>query len=329
MKSVAKFVISLDFELMWGMKDLPNAQDYEESVLGVRKAIPLLLKLFSNYDIHATWATVGIMLNENKSEIEKNIPIRVPLYENAMCSSYNHLNEIGQSERDDKLHYAGSLFTQVKDCNYQEIGTHTYSHYYCLEKGSDQESFACDVDKACEMMRNRYGITVRSIVFPRNQYDETNLSALQEHGIIAYRGNPDYGFDASKKGIAAVWQKMLRTIDAYLPIFGSHTYTESVDKFGIVNVKASRFFRPASAYAFLEKLKVHRIKKQMLYAAKHKQMFHLWWHPHNMGKKSETMMKQIEEVLKYYFYLNKTYGMISQTMEEYARDCLGKVEQKK
>ena len=302
METVGRFIISLDFELMWGMKDL-NSQDYEKSVMGVRKTLPLLLKLFSDYDIHATWATVGIMLNKSKDEINENIPVKVPVYKNEVCSSYNHLNEVGQSEEDDKLHYASSLFEQIKNCEHQEIGTHTYSHYYCLEKGSDLESFACDIDKACEMMWNYHEIAIRSIVFPRNQYDEANIALLQKYGIIAYRGNPDRGFDPSKTGIAAIWQKILRTLDVYLPIFGSQTYSNSYNNSGIVNVRASRFFRPASSYVLLEKMKVYRIKKQMLYAAKHKRMFHLWWHPHNMGRNSEAMMTQIKDILKYYFYL--------------------------
>ena len=54
-------VISLDFELHWGVRDkcAPDGP-YRENLLGARKAIPRILDLFEEFDVAATWATVGI-----------------------------------------------------------------------------------------------------------------------------------------------------------------------------------------------------------------------------------------------------------------------------
>src|SRR3546814_10818209 len=52
-------VISLDLELMWGMRDHATTRDYGHRVLGEREAIPAMLELFEKSGIHATWATVG------------------------------------------------------------------------------------------------------------------------------------------------------------------------------------------------------------------------------------------------------------------------------
>jgi hypothetical protein len=38
----------------------------------------------------------------------------------------------------------------------------------------------------------------------------------------------------------------------------------------------------------------------MLYAAKNGLTYHLWWHPHNIGVKSEYHLGMIEEILEYY-----------------------------
>ena len=57
----AQLIVSLDFELFWGMQDGHTLESYQDHVLGGRKAIPQLLKLFAKYGIHATWATVGLM----------------------------------------------------------------------------------------------------------------------------------------------------------------------------------------------------------------------------------------------------------------------------
>ena len=53
-------IVSLDFELFWGMLDCSTLEAYQDHVLGGRKAIPQLLQIFEKYGIHATWATVGI-----------------------------------------------------------------------------------------------------------------------------------------------------------------------------------------------------------------------------------------------------------------------------
>jgi hypothetical protein len=57
-----KLVISLDFELYWGVRDAIKLQDYTMHLAGVQKVIPLLLRLFKKYGINATFATVGFIL---------------------------------------------------------------------------------------------------------------------------------------------------------------------------------------------------------------------------------------------------------------------------
>ena len=62
-------IVSLDFELFWGMLDVCKLEDYRDNVLGGRKAIPQMLELFEKYGIHATWATVGFLFAENYEEL--------------------------------------------------------------------------------------------------------------------------------------------------------------------------------------------------------------------------------------------------------------------
>ena len=46
------FVISLDFELHWGVRDRLGSKDsYGNSLLGARKAIPRMLDLFREFEI--------------------------------------------------------------------------------------------------------------------------------------------------------------------------------------------------------------------------------------------------------------------------------------
>ena len=62
-------VISLDFELFWGVRDNRSIEDYKENLLGGRLAIPQILDLFDSYNIHATWATVGFLCFDQKTEL--------------------------------------------------------------------------------------------------------------------------------------------------------------------------------------------------------------------------------------------------------------------
>ena len=67
-------IVSLDFELFWGMLDCSSLEAYRANVLGGRKAIPQLLSLFRRYDIHATWAAVGFLFGANYEELSRYFP---------------------------------------------------------------------------------------------------------------------------------------------------------------------------------------------------------------------------------------------------------------
>ena len=54
-KNTAALVISLDFELFWGVRDVATLENYGRNLLGARSVVPALLKLFHQYQVHATW----------------------------------------------------------------------------------------------------------------------------------------------------------------------------------------------------------------------------------------------------------------------------------
>ncbi len=68
------FVISLDFELFWGVRDSKSLADYGPNILGVRRVIPAMLKLFREYDVRVTIATVGMLFARDKDELVRNLP---------------------------------------------------------------------------------------------------------------------------------------------------------------------------------------------------------------------------------------------------------------
>ena len=61
-----KLVISLDFEIYWGIRDVVKLEDYHEHLMGVHNVIPRLLSVFNRYQINATFASVGFLFFNNK-----------------------------------------------------------------------------------------------------------------------------------------------------------------------------------------------------------------------------------------------------------------------
>lgn len=87
------FCISIDFELLWGRRDMPNLVYFKNRIPEERKVIDKLLKLFEKYNISSTWATVGKIFEKGD------------------------------------LNYSGiDILKKIKKVPDQEIGSHSYSH---------------------------------------------------------------------------------------------------------------------------------------------------------------------------------------------------------
>lgn len=319
------FVISLDFELMWGVKDCKTIEDYGDNVLGARVAIPKMLKIFNERGIQCTWATVGLLFNNKKEDLLNNLADREPNYENKKFSAYSYLNEIGTGEDTDGYHFADSLIRLIKQYENQEIASHTFSHYYCLEEGQTIEDFESDIS-AAKKVAEKYGINISSMVFPRNQVNPDYLDILTRNNILSYRGNEKNWLNKPMKGtIKIIFQRIFRLIDTYINLSGHNCYrvNDIVVKKNLLNIRSSRFLRPYSQkLSFLESLKVRRIKSQMRYAAKHGLVFHIWWHPHNFGCNTDKNLSNLLKILDYYNILNKKYGFESKNLYTLSKEVL-------
>jgi peptidoglycan/xylan/chitin deacetylase (PgdA/CDA1 family) len=315
-----KFVISIDFELFWGVRDKRTIANYGTNILGVQKAIPAMLELFDKYDIKATFSVVGFLFAENKKELTSYFPSLLPAYTVDKLSPYEVMNEIGDDERDDPYHFGYSLFKLIAANKNHEIGTHTFSHYYCKEVGQTKEMFKADL-MAAKKIAAAKNIKVRSLVFPRNQYNNEYLAACKECGIDSYRGNAlSWLYEPRMSNEESIARRTFRFIDAYINMTGHHCYTkEYIASFPIVNVPASRFLRPYRSYtAFLQPLRLRRITQAMRYAAKQKKLFHLWWHPHNFGSDLQENIFFLEQILIEFKKLQSTYQFQSKTMSDIA-----------
>jgi peptidoglycan/xylan/chitin deacetylase (PgdA/CDA1 family) len=311
-----KFVISLDFELYWGVKDKRTIENYGPNLLGVKKVIPALLHLFQQYGISATFSTVGFLFAKNKQELISYLPEVKPEYNDTNLSPYSTMSKVGESEEDDPYHFGYSLLEQIKTAENHEISSHTFCHYYCLEPGQTKESFRQDLQAAKKIAADK-DINVRSLVFPRNQFNEEYLAICKETGIETFRGNPDSWLYAGRnKESESIYRRAIRFVDFYINLSGHHCHTKDyILSYPLVNVAASRFLRPyKKKLAFLDFMRLRRIKKSMLHAAKKNKVFHLWWHPHNFGVNIEENLLFLQKILDHYLILKTKYNMESLSM---------------
>lgn len=317
-------VVSLDFELYWGVRDIFSLDRYRENLVGERAVIPLLLELFSRYGIHSTWAVVGFLFYKSRSELINGLPVKRPGYIKSFLCPYRHIKNIGLNEEEDPFHYAFSLIEKIAVCPHQEVGSHTFSHYCCLERGQDAESFGEDIKAAVKAAKKFPSIDIKSIVFPQNQVNTRYLSLCAQNGIKSYRGTERswYYKGVENRRYRSFLRRGLRLLDSYFIISGHNCYSiENIKRSFPYNIPSSRFLRPYSSnLRFLEPLRLKRILSDLNYAAEKGLIYHLWWHPHNFGADTKLNLAFLEAIFKHYLTLKDKYGMESLNMGELAEN---------
>jgi hypothetical protein len=259
-----------------------------------------------------------LLFAENRDVLSKFRPSILPEYLDRRLSPYDEV--VGHNERDDPLHFAPSLIDLVSKAPRQEIGTHTYSHYFCGEAGQTRSSFEADIAAAVAIAASR-GISLRSIVLPRNQFNPDYADVLLANGITAFRGNPGTWMWRFRDNVQGNrwWKRAGRFSDAYFPLGGGELirWDSILQSNGLCDVRASHVLKP---YRFnrgsLSALHVRRIRRAIRSAAGSGTLCHLWWHPHNFGRFQEQNLRMLRSILEEFRRCQARYGMRSLNMNE-------------
>jgi len=316
--ALGALVISLDFELFWGVRDRFALDQAERGrLLAARAGIPRLLDLFDEFSVHATWATVGLLFARSRQEAEAFWPLERPRYREARLDPYRE--RLGADEYEDPFHFAPSLIAQIAQRAGQEIASHSFSHYYCMEWGQTEADFAADLKSAVAIAANS-GYTLRSYVFPRNEVNPAYLPALERAGIWAYRGNEPVG---DKEAAPFSEQRRLdkragRLLDSYLDLHGHQTCAWPGRSLP-APILASRYLRSYHpVFCRFEPWLLQRIEKAMKHAAQRGEIFHLWWHPEDFASNYGQNLRVLRRVLEMFAGYRTRYGMVSLNMAEVA-----------
>jgi peptidoglycan/xylan/chitin deacetylase (PgdA/CDA1 family) len=320
-------VISLDFEIHWGVRELTRPQgSYEPNLRGVWSAVPRMLALFREFDIAATWATVGFLFARSREEMSQFAPAFKPAYADPVLNPYQE--PVGNGEADDPFHFAPALIQQIRTTPRQEIATHTFSHYYCVEPGQTRDSFRADLMSALAIARSR-GLEIQSIAFPGNQHNAGYDDIVASVGLKTYRGTQQFWmYSTSRLSGQTYTKRAARLFDGFFNLRGDHTigWDDMWNGGPLCNVQAGFFLRPTRPVLWrrpLRWLQFHRIAPSIRRAAREHRVIHLWWHPHNFGRHVEANIAQLRDLLEVYAKCRERFGMRSMSMAEAAACARG------
>lgn len=281
----SRVVISLDFELRWGVADkLPlEASAYRRNIDGATDAVYGMLDLFQREGIGATWATVGALACSGWDEYHELAP-RQPQYSDARLRFKKEWRELDPAGT---LHFAPAVVRAIVDAPDQELGSHTFSHIYLREDGCLPTDVAADSRAIASLFEQRFGMIPTSFVFPRNQVAQTGT--LEECGIRRWRANPrPFYWDTMRREEQSRWIRGLRLVNDVLPTGTRRAWSHEV--------RASYLLRfPLQPSAW--KLHSARIRHDAA-NLQPGETLHLWWHPHNMGGDVRASLRRLSDLVR-------------------------------
>jgi hypothetical protein len=300
-------VLSLDFELRWGRRDrLRYDMDaYRENLEGTREVVPRLLELFVERGLRATWATVGAVACRDWDEYFSRAP--APPRFTALASlddrRFADLDPLG------RLHFAPDLVGRVRRSPRQELATHTFSHLAMCEPGVFAGDVAADLTAVQRLWRDIGAPPARSLCFPRNQ--AAFLDVVRMLSIRVWRGNPSPWYHRRDRQRDPTAFRVLRFLDDVSPAARRATPLEGD------MTRASLYLRvtlPDAAW----RLQVARIRRE-LRGIQPGEIFHLWWHPENLGTDVARRLARVREVLDLVAESVTRGAIVSRTMQELVR----------
>jgi len=282
------FTLSLDFELIWGTLDVAGHGFAAAVLFERRRIVRELLSLLDEFEIQATWCTVGhLFLNQCDGRHEN---LARPRHAWDAGDWYRH--DPGGSESDDSLFLGRSLVEMIRDCRTpQEIGFHSFSHAIWGDPGCSREVAASEIgacfDAAAWLERRPV-----SFVFPRNRVG--HLDVLANHGIRVFRGPGPrwYERDDNPGPIG----RLAHLAEVCLAV-GAPTVLPELQG-PLVNLPGSMIYLPAHGIRrwIPVSRRVRRALSGLEEAADRRRVMHLWFHPTNLADNYDAMMGGLREI---------------------------------
>ena len=301
------FVLSLDFELIWGTLDIAGAAGFRRQCEIERtEVVEQLLELFIEFEIPATWLVVGHLLLERCDAVNGVRHPEIVRPRHAWCSADWFARDPGGDEIDAPLFFGRSLVEKIRRCPVpQEIGSHSFSHVIFGDPGCSAATARSELE-ACSRAAQEIRIDLRSFSFPRNDVGHQGL--LKEYGFTCFRGPEPRWYQAPT--VPSVIRRLGHLCDV-LAARRPPAVLPRRTKDGLIDIPGSMVYFPAHGpRRFLPMAwRVNRALRGIDLAAQTRRVFHLWMHPTNMADSPDKMFEGLRRILEWAVAL-RTRGVL-------------------
>ena len=257
----AAFTVSLDFELMWGTKDRPYGESFRKLCeIERREVVDWLLGLLTEYGIRATWGVVGSLFFKRDHE--------------------------------DPLLYGSELIEKIMRCPVrQEIGSHTMTHAVLGAPNCTAAMAERELGDWVRVARAN-GVDFQTLILPRNCIG--NLDIARRHGFRCYRGQEPVWYQSQPRVVRRLGH-LLEILSARTPVS-----VMPLQNAGMWSIPGSMLYTPAFGLRrYLPVwLRVLRAKRGLNAALRQKRLFHLWFHPTDLTRRTEAMLDGLRQIFE-------------------------------
>jgi peptidoglycan/xylan/chitin deacetylase (PgdA/CDA1 family) len=290
------FTLSLDFELIWGSRDL--VADPRALLAASRttrdEVFEPLLELFTQLGLTATWATVGHLFLEG---VDKS---STPLHPSLLRPHHarvdgDWLDGVPAGDEESHPEWYGRSLIEALVAAGQEVGSHSFTHPIFGDPGCSREvadaELAHAVAAAAEL-----GITLRSFVFPRNVPGHVDL--LAKHGFTCWRPPEAQGPLTRRLPRQAQRAAHLARVALARP---GPTVVPYRDEHGLWCIPGSAVLLPVDGVrrAIPVRQRVVRATGGIDRAAARRELFHLYLHPINLAGAPGPLLAGMRAILEH------------------------------
>jgi peptidoglycan/xylan/chitin deacetylase (PgdA/CDA1 family) len=288
------FILSLDFELIWGTLDLFGTKGYAAACRAERAIIPRLLELLAAHRVSATWCVVGHLFLDRCGPWEGRPHPEVVRPRHAWQPADWLGQDPGGDEASQPLFFGRGLVEAVRACAApQEIGAHSFSHVIYGDAGCSREAAESDL-AACVSAARALGLELRSFAFPRNRVGHLDL--LPRWGFTSFRGPGPRWYEREE---SPGWRARLAHLFDVVRAAAPPTVLPERSPEGLWNIPGSMIHFPMHGVRRLVPVsrRVARAVKGLDAAAREARIFHLWFHPTNLADRADAMLAGLDSIL--------------------------------
>lgn len=292
------FIVSLDTEIAWGWLSFEHQRKYYYPLFKETKSVIFdLLDLMDQYNVPATWAIVGRLLEHPNIDNERVDSAPLPIFRPGIKESDVYSDPEIHPDIENSLVAFPDLVDIIKNRKTtHEIATHTYNHaYYNDISDLPPDVLITDLQSAIRICKEKGAGNVSTIVFPKNQVWSSDL--LKRCNISVARAPNTAKYRYFTKSLSRTFNKL----DACLPTTGMPV-TPYKDKNNVIFIPGSQIFR-VSHLGTRRHIPISFVTKKCLLginkAIEQQSVYHIWFHPFNFAHKRNEHMRALETVFQY------------------------------